>query len=183
MRIHITGASGTGTSTLARGLASALGSQSFDTDDFYWQPSDPPFLEQRPVADRLALMEALFLPRSDWVVSGALQSWGAPVMARVTHVVFLSAPSAVRLARLRQRERKRFGDLIEPGGTRAAAHRGFLDWAMRYDEPDCDGRSRATHEAWLATLEQPVIRLDANNSAHTVLDAALKALDPSRAPA
>lgn len=183
LRIHITGASGTGTSTLARELASALGSQAFDTDDFYWRPSDPPFLEPRPVSDRVSLMEAVFLPRSDWFLSGALHSWGAPAMARVTHVIFLTAPPSVRLARLRQRERRRFGDLIRPGGSRANAHSGFLDWAMRYDEPGCEGRSRAAHEAWLGTLDQPVLRLDAGHSAHLVLDAALKVLDPSRTPA
>jgi hypothetical protein len=77
-RIHVLGASGAGTSTLARGLASALDSQAFDTDDFYWTPTDPPFTEKRPVAERLALMEALFLPRRDWVLSGSFTSWGAP---------------------------------------------------------------------------------------------------------
>jgi hypothetical protein len=33
-RIHVMGASGSGTSTLARGLANAFDSQAFDTDDF-----------------------------------------------------------------------------------------------------------------------------------------------------
>ena len=53
------GASGSGTSTLARGLANAFDSQAFDTDDFYWKPTDPPFTLKRPVADRIALMEEM----------------------------------------------------------------------------------------------------------------------------
>jgi adenylate kinase family enzyme len=36
------GASGSGTSTLARGLANAFDSQAFDTDDFYWKPTIRP---------------------------------------------------------------------------------------------------------------------------------------------
>ncbi len=176
-RIHITGASGTGTSTLARALADRLASQAFDTDDFYWVPSDPPFRKPRTTAERLRLMEELFLPRGDWVLSGALHSWGAPAMARVTHVVFLTLSAGQRLARLRARERRRFGARIAPGGDLEAHHRGFLDWAMAYDDPDTDGRSRAAHEDWLATLDQPVIRLDASRPVADLAVEAIAALD------
>lgn len=176
-RIHIIGASGTGTSTLARSLADRLASQAFDTDDFFWLPSDPPFRMQRPVVDRLRLMEDVFLPRSDWILSGSLQSWGAPAMARVTHVVFLTLSAAQRLARLRARERQRFGDRIAPGGDLEAAHRGFLDWAMAYDEGAADGRSRAGHESWLATLDVPVIRMDSGRPVAELAERALASLD------
>ena len=74
-RIHITGASGTGTSTLARVLAGRLETQAFDTDDFFWRPTDPPFQARRPVADRLALMQDVFLPRADWVLAGSFSGW------------------------------------------------------------------------------------------------------------
>ena len=175
-RIHITGASGCGTSTLARALANRMGSQSFDTDDFYWKPTDPPFVSPRPIADRLRLMEEMFVPRPSWVLSGSLHSWGAPIMMHVTHVVFLSLSQGARLARLRARERRRFGGRIAPGGDLHDSHRGFLAWAMGYDEPGNQGRSRAAHEAWLATLSQPVIRLDASPDPAALADAALDAL-------
>ncbi len=176
-RIHITGASGSGTSTLARELAGRLESQAFDTDDFYWCPSDPPFRRSRDRQDRLRLMEEVFLPRADWVLSGSLHSWGAPVMERVTHVVFLTLAPGLRLARLRARERRRFGARIAPGGDLEASHRGFLDWAMRYDDPGTEGRSRAAHEAWLDTLSHPVIRLEADASPGALADAVLAELD------
>lgn len=159
-RIHITGASGTGTSTLARALATRLASQAFDTDDFYWVPSDPPFREVRPVRDRIRLMEEVFLSRGDWVLSGSLHSWGTPVVARVTHVIFLTLDPATRLARLRRRERQRFGARIGPGGDMETAYRGFLDWAMSYDEDGASSRSRKAHEAWLRSLTVPVLRFD-----------------------
>jgi adenylate kinase family enzyme len=38
-RIHILGASGSGTTTLAKALANELGYKHFDTDDYYWIPS------------------------------------------------------------------------------------------------------------------------------------------------
>jgi len=174
--IHILGASGTGTSTLARGLATALESQAFDTDDFFWRPTDPPFQGKRPAPERVALMQEMFLPRADWVLSGSATGWGDPIIPYLTHVVFLSMPAPARLARLRQRERRRYGALIQPGGAREAAYRGFLDWAMGYDDEGFTGRSRRAHEAWLAGLACPVIRLDAGQSADVVLEQALAAL-------
>ena len=172
-RIHITGASGSGTSTLARTLAGRLASQPFDTDDFYWKPTDTPFSEKRPVADRLRLMEEMFLPRSSWILSGSLHSWGAPAMERVTHVIFLTLPGAQRLARLRARERRLFGARVRPGGDLERAHKGFLAWAMGYDDPTTQGRSREAHESWLAALPQPVIRLESNRSPAALADAAV----------
>jgi adenylate kinase family enzyme len=182
-RIHVMGASGAGTSTLARGLASALDSQAFDTDDFYWKPTDPPFTDKRPVAERIALMEEVFLPRRDWILSGSFTSWGAPIVPRLTHVVFLTLPGAQRLARLRRRERLRADPNVARTPGWQAAHRGFLDWAMAYDDPGFTGRSRAAHERWLEGLTIPVIRIDAGAPAERVLAEALSALDRARAPA
>jgi adenylate kinase family enzyme len=179
-RIHVLGASGAGTSTLARGLASAFDSQAFDTDDFYWKPTDPPFTDKRPVADRLRLMEEVFLPRRDWILSGSFTSWGAPIVPRLTHVVFLSLPGAQRLARLRKRERLRADPELTRTPDWQAANRGFLDWAMSYDDPGFAGRSRAVHERWLESLAIPVIRIDATVPAEAVLSQALAALDPAR---
>jgi adenylate kinase family enzyme len=72
VRLHIFGASGSGTSSLARGLATRLSTQCFDTDDFFWMPSDPPFAEVRSVAARVELMQQAFLPRRDWILSGSM---------------------------------------------------------------------------------------------------------------
>ncbi len=176
-RVHITGASGAGTSTLARALASRLDSQAFDTDDFYWKPSDPPFRAKRSVPERLALMEEVFLPRGDWVLSGSFAGWGDPVIPRLTHVVFLTLAAGPRLARLRARERRRHGAAIAEGGALAEKFRGFLDWAMSYDDDGFSGRSRRMHEEWLARLPCPVIRLDAARPVAELTEAAVAALD------
>lgn len=182
-RIHITGASGAGTSTLGRELAGRLESQAFDTDDFYWVPTDPPFLEKRPVNDRLSLMNEVFLGRPDWILAGSMHNWGAPILPRITHVVFLALDPAQRLARLRKRERARYGDRVIGDGDMAKMHRGFLEWAMSYDDPSAGGRSRATHEAWLETLSIPVMRLDASGAIQDLADRVLSDLNERRGAA
>jgi adenylate kinase family enzyme len=41
-RIHITGASGAGVTSLGRALADALAIPHHDTDDYFWQPTIRP---------------------------------------------------------------------------------------------------------------------------------------------
>jgi adenylate kinase family enzyme len=159
-RLHVIGASGSGTTTLGRALATLWSVPHADADDYFWIPTAPPFMEKRPVQARLDLMQALFLPRDAWVLSGSTVSWGDQLRPYLDAVVFLTLDQETRVERLRQREAARYGDAIAPGGSRADAHRAFIDWACRYDDADFDGRSRVAHEEWLSTLSCPVLRLD-----------------------
>ena len=71
-RIHTTGASCSGTTTLGAALTERLCVPHFDTDDFYWYPSLPKFERKRPVKERLRLMRAALLGVPGWVLSGSL---------------------------------------------------------------------------------------------------------------
>ena len=156
-RIHITGASGTGTTTLGRHLAREWGYAHFDTDDYYWLPTDPPFQTKREISERLRLLSAA-LHGKDWVLSGSLVGWGDPLIPLFTTVVYLEAPTEVRLDRLRRRETLCFGaQNVEPGGSMHEPYVAFLAWAASYETGDLGGRSRMRHQAWLATLPCPVV--------------------------
>ena len=163
--IHVTGASGCGVSTLGAALAGRLGCAHLDTDDFYWTPTDPPFQASRPIPERLRLLEQAFAAApGGWVLSGSLDGWGDPLIPLFDRVIFLSAPTEVRLARLAERERRRLGPAAEPGGERHAHHLDFLAYAAAYDSgqftSQMTGRYRARHEAWLERLPCPLLRLD-----------------------
>jgi adenylate kinase family enzyme len=160
-RIHITGASGSGTTSLGRALASALTVPHHDTDDYFWQPTTPPYREIRAATERLRLMRELFLPRAQWVLSGSLQGWGDPVISYFDLVVFLYTTKDIRLHRLRAREAARLGDeAVSPGGWHHQETEDFIEWASHYDEGDTVSRTLEKHQAWLTTLPCPVIRLD-----------------------
>ena len=181
MRVHILGASGSGTTTLGIALADRLGVPHFDTDDYFWEPTDPPFERPRPRAERLSLLESSLADATDWVLSGSLCGWGDPLISRFDLVVFLLVPTGLRLARLQRREREQFGaEAIEPGGKMHENCTAFLEWAADYDEGDLDMRSLARHEAWVAELPCPVERLDGEM---TVADQLERILGPAREPA
>jgi adenylate kinase family enzyme len=164
-RIHIVGASGSGTTSLASAIAAGHGHHHLDTDDVFWLPTDPPYCEPRPPGDRLALLRDALAESSRWVLSGSLCGWGDPLIPEFDLVIFLVVPTEVRLARLRARERARYGpEAVAQGGTRHRASVEFLEWAARYDAGDMQMRSRARHEAWLAALPAPVLRLEGDRS-------------------
>ena len=95
-RIHITGASGAGVTTLGRALADALAMPHHDTDDYLWQPTSPPFQHLREKAERLRLMQEMSLGRAEWVLSGSLDGWGDPLIPYFDLVVFLQTAQTFR---------------------------------------------------------------------------------------
>ena len=177
-RIHILGASGSGTTTFGRALASRLSVPFFDTDDFYWMPSNPPYEEKRPIPDRIRLMRDLFLDRPKWVLSGSLTSWSKPLETYFDIVFFLSLDDAERMARLRQREINRYGEAaITEGGSNFEAYSAFMDWASNYENNEFSGRSRKVHEAWIDGLKCKVIRLDSEAAVKSLVDQAIEVLN------
>ena len=168
-RVHLVGASGSGTTTLGLLLARHLGCPHLDTDDYFWVPTDPPFQAIRPIAERHALLGRR-LTADQWVLSGSLCGWGDIYIPRFELVVFCAVPPDVRLARLRARERERYGEAaIAPGGPLRAKHEAFMAWASSYEGGSPPERSRAMHEAWLAKLPCPVLRLEDTDDAATRL--------------
>ena len=177
-RIHILGASGSGTTTFGRALASRMSIPFFDTDDFYWMPSNPPYVEKRPIPERVRLMRDLFLERPKWVLSGSLTSWSEPLIPYFDIVFFLSLDDRIRIERLRQREINRYGeDAISNRGTQFEAYSAFMDWAQNYENDNFPGRSRKVHEAWIDGLDCKVIRLDTEAAVNRLVDQALEVLN------
>lgn len=159
-RIHILGASGSGTSTLGSALARRLGVRHTDSDGLYWLPTDPPYTKPRPPEARLELLLRTLPVAGNWVFSGATTQWAAPLEPYYDLVVFLRLDPTVRMVRLRRREAARFGARIQPGGDMAAINAAFIAWADAYDTAGSLRSGLATHEAWLADQPAPVLRLD-----------------------
>ncbi len=160
-RIHILGASGSGTTTLGAALAAATGWPHEDSDTYFWVPTDPPFTTPRPRERRLDTLLPRLAATPDWIFTGSAISWATPLEPLYELVVYLRLDPALRMARLHARESARYGARIAPGGDMAVASQEFLAWAEAYDTAGVEQRSRALHAAWLADRACPVLRLDA----------------------
>jgi len=70
-RIHIFGASGSGTSCLAKSVANAMGFTYLDTDAFFWIRTNPPFRTIREIRERQDLLRQALAKTDSWVLSGS----------------------------------------------------------------------------------------------------------------
>jgi uridine kinase len=175
MRILVTGASGSGTTTLGRTLSVCLGSSFLDADDYYWIPTDPPYEKKRDPAARLQLILADLRKSSSTVVAGCVRNWGGELEDSFSLIVFLILDAEVRVARLQEREMSELGRVNE----------AFLEWAAQYDTGRMPGRSRALHEKWLSERSCPVLRLEGDLSVAERVARVIEALSnqPPRASA
>ena len=100
-RILITGASGSGTTTLGRALATHLGCTFHDGDDYYWLPTDPPFRCKRDPVIRVSRVLQALRNASITVLAGSIVNWGVELEDSLSLIVFLTVPAVIRVARLR----------------------------------------------------------------------------------
>jgi adenylate kinase family enzyme len=134
-RIRILGASDSGTTTLGKTLAALLKLPHFDSDDYFWLPTSPPFQKARPRPEQEATLESALADHSNWVLSGSCCGWGDFIIPKMTLVVFLFVRCEIRIERLRAREIGSYGEsALRPGGEMATQHTEFLEWASRYDD-------------------------------------------------
>lgn len=160
-RIHILGASGSGTTTFGRAIAARFGHTHLDVDDFFWEKTDPPFTRQREVEARRAMLGAALEAHPRWVLTGSLVGWGDVFIPRFQLVIFTFIPHELRMERLIAREIERYGARrIGPGGDLYQHHLEFIQWARAYDSAGAEQRSLFVHEQWLKTIACPVLRLE-----------------------
>ena len=150
MRVLVTGASGSGSTTLGRALSRELKVAFFDTDDYFWLPSEPPYQRQRDPGARLSLLVADLAKAPHAIASGSVIQWGRELEDSFSLIVFLTLQAELRLSRLRKRELARFGRADEK----------FLGEAAQYDEGRSDENSRIGDERWLAERSCPVLRIE-----------------------
>lgn len=129
-KIHILGASGSGTSTLGSSLSKFLPHIHLDTDDYFWTTK---FTELTQVTERRKMLERDLSLNENWILSGSVCGWGDNFKSYFDLVIFLYIPKDIRLERLRQREFQRYGNDILAGGSKYEQSEKFLEWASLYD--------------------------------------------------
>ncbi len=169
-RIHIFGASGSGTTTMAAAIAERFGHSHLDVDSFFWEKTDPPFTKIREVPARQRMLAEALDAHPRWVLSGSLCGWGDIFIPRFELAIFLLIPPELRMCRIMAREQLRYGDAIAEGASMHAHHLEFIEWARQYDTADESMRSLRLHERWMTTLRCTCIRLDGDLTTEERID-------------
>jgi hypothetical protein len=154
VRLLITGASGSGTTTLGEAISSEKGWKSVDADDFYWLRTEPPYQAKRDHPARLNLILAELERHKHAVVSGSVMNWGPALEDSFDLIVFLYLEASIRLERLKIREERELGT-VDPE---------FLQWASEYDMSPASVRSLVKHEKWLSGRGSKILRIEGDLS-------------------
>lgn len=174
--IHIFGASGSGTTTLGKKICEELGYTLMDTDNYFWMPTEPPFTHKRPKKERIELMKNDISKSENVVISGSLTDWGDELIPFFTLAIRIEMRQSVRLERLVQREKGRYGSRIEPSGDMYQEHIEFIEWAKSYDNGGLDIRSKAMHDELQKTFTCKILHLDGENKVEDNFEEVLKAM-------
>jgi len=158
--IHIFGASGSGTTTIAKKISERMGYSHFDSDDYFWLNTKEPFTEERDKNQCMDLMKNDLESKKEWILSGSLTGWGEELLPFFDMVVFVHVPSDIRIERLKNREVERYGDRIRIGGDRYKASNEFIEWASKYDLGTGTGRNIFVHQKFLEKINCKVVRIE-----------------------
>jgi adenylate kinase family enzyme len=160
MTLHLFGASGTGITTLGQALARELTIPYFDSDDYFWMTSDPPFTIRRDPEERNAAIRRDLDKHDQWILGGSIIHWGEEVFPNFDLIVFCWLPHEVRMARLKAREFSRYGDIIFSDPDRNKQYKAFLAWAADYDKgTGIASRTIGAHEQWLKMQRCPILEI------------------------
>ena len=154
VRLLITGASGSGTTTLGEAISSEKGWKFVDADDFYWLRTDPPYQAKRDHPTRLNMILTELERNRHAVVSGSIMNWGPALEDSFDLIVFLYLEASIRVQRLKIREERELGT-VDPE---------FLQWASEYDTSPAFGRSLVKHEKWLSDRGSKILRIEGDLS-------------------
>lgn len=169
LKIHVTGASGSGCTTLGKTLAEKLDLVLRDVDDYIWHPTEPQYRRKRSAKNRENLLLKDLKDHDRLVLCGSLVGslgrWGDFALPYFDLIIFLFIPADIRMDRLKKRENERMAreGIVE----RSKDHKiilEFLEKAEKYDKGDTTIRSKKLHEEWLNQTNCPVLRLEGSLS-------------------
>lgn len=161
-RIIILGANGAGKSTLGRELARVLNFTHIDVEDYYFYETDIPYTAERPAEERNAMLLSDMKKHGSFVMSGDISGWGEEFITGFDLVIFLTAPTEIRLMRIDNRQYKRWGDRVRKGGDMYEQHQKFREFAASRDIPQLERKA----SLYLC----PILRVDSTKTLKENID-------------
>ena len=152
--IIVCGLNGAGKSTLGRALASALHLHFIDKEDLVFPDgyASGYYAAPRSRAEAEAVLAQEIAAYPNFVFASVRGNCRPDIAAAFTHAVWVQAPKALRMQRVRMRSFEKFGDRMLPGGDLYAQEEAFFRLA--------ESRTDADMAAWVQSLSCPVIRVD-----------------------
>ena len=159
-KIHILGASGSGTTTTGEALANKLGYIHLDKDDYFWEKTEIPYTQKRKVNERIKLLKKDLINNSNLVLSGIFYPWGDELTTYFDTMVYIEVDKKIRRKRLIEREYNTYGSKMLKNGDMYIQFGNFLNWAMNYEENSNEDIGKNKTENWLKKSGKKIIRVN-----------------------
>jgi adenylate kinase family enzyme len=152
--ILICGLNGAGKSTLGKRLAERLGWQFIDNEDLYFPKTDAQYeyADPREKAEVICLLEERIEKDRRFVFAAVKGDYGDKLLSLLDCIIVVDVPRETRLARVRERSLRKFGDRILDSGDLAQRENAWFRLV--------ESRPEDHVEKWLETVDRPVIRVD-----------------------
>lgn len=125
--IMILGSAGAGKTSLGSLTASKLGAVFLDIDEYIWRKDTKiPYMVMHSKAEKIQRLMTAVQDADKFVMAGSMNSFHEFFDPMFVLAVELAAASNVRVERVHNRELKRFGSRILPGGDMYESHQAFL---------------------------------------------------------
>ncbi len=151
--ILVMGLNGCGKTTVGRALSEAMHFRRMDVEDYYFPDQTTPYAVSRTREEVTRMLIADIQAYPNFVLSSVGCDWGSEITGALRLAVLLYAPVQIRMARIEQREQRRFGARILPGGDMYLSQQQFHAMAA--------ARQHGPLEEQAARLECPVLKIDA----------------------
>lgn len=157
--INIFGSSGSGSTTLAKNICKQYNYKFIDVDNYLWKKTDPPFTERYTNEEACSLIKSVLKNGDNAVISGSLIGIADELKQDIDLFIYINLDKEIRIKRIQEREERRFGKRILPGGDLYEQHLSFLQWVSDYENNPETQRSRRQHLLWLEDVVVPVLKV------------------------
>ena len=177
MKIHLLGPSCSGTSTLGKLIAEKYNIPWFDTDNIFWIKTNPPFTAKRERNERIKLLEDIFGKNNSLVLSGSAIKWGDFIKDYFDIIIYKYVEQEIRIKRLLEREKNRYGNRIDLGNDMYEIHKEFVEWNKKYETGGMEMRSRKSELSWISDIKCKIIKFEENEPPEEELKIVSKEID------
>lgn len=152
IKLIICGLNGAGKSTFGRALARATGFKFADIENYYFSPDDVTYTSPKNKSEVCKMLLDDLKANDNFILSAVKGDYGEAVCDSFNLAVFLNVPKDIRMKRVRERSRIKFGNRILPGGDLYEKESSFFDTAEKRSDDDVLN--------WLKRHNIPTITLD-----------------------
>lgn len=174
-RILIIGASGTGTTTLGKRISTKLELPFIDLDELFWLESEIPFTKFRNTEQLKEIVNDKIYSKNEWLISGDPSLWNVGIEDKINYLIFLKAPTDIRISRLEQRYNNHYGIASRVKGNLIFEnHQSFIKWTMQYNTGGITGRTKDKQELWISNLNCIIFETNSDKELDLLMENALK---------